>query len=138
MSDGVKIDASGVDALMADLAGIKSRLKPAMRAVASRGALNIKNDAKDRILAQTNRKYVKQYPYSITYDITKSTGTEVEAEIGPDQKKTQGPLGVVLEFGTPHNGGPKPHLIPAFDAEVPKFEEQLGIAAEGAVFGDAP
>lgn len=135
MAEGVDLNMASVVAAAADLGRIKERLFPVMKAVTARGALNIKNDARNRIQSQTEAKYVKQYPYSITYDITVASGTEIEAEIGPDQRKPQGPLGVVLEFPTPHSPA-KPHLIPACDAEAPKYEEQMGIAAEKAVFGE--
>lgn len=133
--DGVQFQMGAVKALADDLGRVKSRLMPAMRAVTARGALNIKNDAQASIRAQTRHIFVKQYPNSITYDITKSSGTEVRAEIGPDKDKPQGALGNLLEFGSPSHNAPMPHLVPAFEAEAPTYAEQLGIAASNAVLG---
>ena len=123
-----------VDALAANLSGIGARLRPVLRATISKGALNIKNDAKARILAQSRHLYVKQYPNSITYDL-KALGTTVSAEIGPDKNKPQGDLGNILEFGAPGHNAPMPHLIPAFSAEIPNTEVWLAKAAEDAVLG---
>src|SRR5664279_2011988 len=92
----VNVDMLQVDALAANLSGVGARLRPAMTAVMSKGALNIKNDAKARILAQSVRpfghRYVVQYPNSITYDL-QALGATVSAEIGPDKNKPQGALG---------------------------------------------
>jgi hypothetical protein len=105
-----------------------------MRAVAAKGALNIKNAAKANILAQTTRKYVKQYPNSITYTVTQSSGSFVSAEIGPDKDKPQGALGNILEFGSPGRP-PLPHLVPAWEAEREPFAQFMGAVGEAAVFG---
>jgi hypothetical protein len=123
-----------VKALAAEMSGVAGRLKPAMRAVTAKGALNIKNAARASILAQTTRKYVKQYPNSITYSVTQSSGSFVSAEIGPDKEKPQGALGNILEFGSPGRP-PLPHLVPAWEAEREPYEQFMGEAAEAAVFG---
>src|SRR6478609_9905280 len=126
---------AAVKALAADLNRIRGRLQPAMKQVTSKGALNVKNAAKASILAQTSHHFVKQYPNSITYTITESTGVVVTAEIGPDKGKPQGALGNILEYGTPSNGGPYPHLGPSLDAEADPYEQFLGDAARDAIFG---
>jgi hypothetical protein len=83
-ADGVELNMEAVKALAADLNRIRGRLQPAMRKVTSKGALNVKTAAKESILAQTSHHFVKQYPNSITYTITESTGMLVTAEIGPN------------------------------------------------------
>ena len=130
------LDMAAVKALAADLNRIRGRLQPAMKQVTSKGALNVKNAAKESILAQTSHHFVKQYPNSITYSITESTGTMVTAEIGPEDSKPQGPLGILLEYGTPKNGGPYPHVVPSLEAEAESYEQYLGDAARDAVFGE--
>lgn len=132
--DAFTVDMTAVNALAQDLAGVGARIRPTMKATVTKGALNIKNAAKQAILDQTRHAYVKQYPYSITYDI-KATGDTVSAEIGPDKDKPQGALGNLLEYGTPNNGGPYPHLNPALDAEEENTVTWLTKAAEDAVFG---
>lgn len=136
MADAIDLNMLAVKALAADLNRIRGRLQPAMRAVTAKGALNIKNAAKASILAQTQHKYVKQYPNSITYTVTESSGTRVSAEIGPDKDKPQGALGNLLEFGSPENGAPKPHLVPAWEDEAEPYEQFMATAAENAIFGE--
>src|SRR5664279_1884803 len=130
----VHANLTAVEALAVDFGRTRERLLPVLRATISKGALNIKNDAKARILAQSRHLYVKQYPNSITYDL-KALGTTVSAEIGPDKNKPQGDLGNILEFGAPGHNAPMPHLIPAFSAEIPNTEVWLAKAAEDAVLG---
>lgn len=128
------IESAEVTALIEELKLIRGRLKPAMRAVAVKGAMNIRDDARARIIAQSSRGYIPRYPASIGYTITKSSGTEVVAEIGPDKGRPQGALGNILEYGTSVRP-PFPHLQPALDAEADAFENYLGAAAEDAVLG---
>lgn len=132
--DGVSINLTEITMLASQMEGFRTRLGPAMKDVTSKGALNIKNAAKQSIMAQTRHLYVKQYPNSITYTITKANQQMVEAEIGPDRDKPQGALGNLLEYGTPNNGGPRPHLQPAMDGEADNYERFMAEAAENAVF----
>ena len=104
-----------------------------MRRVAAKAAATVKADARARIIAQSSRTYIRQYPNSIGYTITESSGAVVKAEVGPDKDRPQGALGNILEYGTSKRP-PFPHLQPAFDAEVDRFEDFLGEAAENAVF----
>lgn len=93
---------------------------PQVRAVVAKGALNIKNGARERI---SGLAHAPAYPYSITYE-TRATATSAEAEIGPDKARPQGPLGNLLEYGSINNA-PRPHHRPAADEELPKFEKYL-------------
>ena len=133
MADRIDINLTEVTVLASQVEGFRQRLGPAMKDVTSKGALNIKNAARDSIMAQTRHIYVKQYPNSISYTLTKSTQTMVEAEIGPDKNKPQGALGNLLEYGT-SRVPPRPHLNPALDAETPNYEQYMAEAAENAVF----
>lgn len=119
---------------MADesLAGWIDTLKQAAESVAdqtekvvSKGALNVKKDAKDII---SGRAHLPHYPNSITYDIERAEG-EIRAQIGPDKEKRQGPLGNILEYGSVNNA-PIPHLSPALDLEEPRFERALADLGE--------
>jgi len=135
--DGFKADMTQVRALAADLGGAGKRLRPAMKATVTRAALNIKNTAKASIIDQSvhsiGHRYLPEYPYSITYDIH-TPGYVVTAEIGPDKNKSQGPLGWILEYGTPRDP-PFPHLNPALDAEEDPAVEWLAKAAHDSIFG---
>lgn len=90
-------------------------------AVVSKGALNIKLDAARRISGHT--RHLPSYPQSINYDLA-ITGAAIEAEIGPSKDRRQGPLGNILEYGSPGRP-PIPHLGPALDEEAPRFEAQI-------------
>jgi len=132
--DSSDVDMAQVKALAAELGGVGARVRPAVKAVITKGALNIKNAARDSILAQSRHIYVKQYPYSISYDVSVGAGAVVSAEIGPDVTKPQGYLGNILEFGT-GTKPPYPHLVPAWEAEIDSTEMWIGKAGEDAVFG---
>jgi len=93
---------------------------PQVRAVVQKGALQIKTDARRRI---SGHPHAPAYPSTITYD-TKAGPTSAEAEIGPEKGKRQGALGNVLEYGTVKNA-PIPHIRPAADEELPRFERAL-------------
>jgi hypothetical protein len=132
--DRVELDMSQVKALADDLGGVGARLRPVMKATISKGALNVKNAAKQAIIDQSRGIFVKQYPYSITYDLTVSAGATVTAEIGPDKDLPQGALGNLLEYGTPSKP-PFPHLNPALDGEEENTVNWLAKAAEDSIFG---
>ena len=132
--DGIDVDMVQVKALADELGGVGARVRPAVKAVITKGALNIKNAARDAILADTRHVFVKQYPYSITYDVSVGAGAVVSAEIGPDKDKPQGALGNLLEFGSSKNA-PIPHLVPAWEAEIDSTEMWIGKAGEDAIFG---
>lgn len=91
-----------------------------VRGVVEKGALNIKRDAAKKI---TGLAHARAYPRSITYDVHVTPGSTY-ADIGPDKDKPQGPLGNLLEYGSVNNP-PHPHMRPAADRELPKFEKAL-------------
>lgn len=86
--------------------------------VVSKGALNIKTEARENA---PHGPHTPHYRNSINYDI-KREDDAVEAEIGPDKNKRQGPLGNIFEYGT-IDTPPKPHLEPALDHEEDRFYE---------------
>ena len=119
-----------------DLRAVAVTSPVVVRAVVAKGALNIKNDARQRA---SGIRHAPMYPYTITYDTTE-TPWGVSAEIGPDKDKvvgggpyrTPGNLGAILEYGTSRSA-PIPHLAPALDAEEPRFLDALADAAEKAL-----
>ncbi len=117
----IRIDADGVDALAADLDQVAVDAPAEARKVVSKGALNIKRDAQQRV---QGLKHAPAYSRSISYDTT-LTATGAEAEVGPDKLRRQGALGNLIEFGSVHNP-PNPHMAPAADAELPRFEKAMG------------
>ncbi|MFC6017797.1 hypothetical protein ACFP2T_16470 [Plantactinospora solaniradicis] len=117
----IEVEAGDVDRLAALLAEVGEDAPAESRKVVSRGALQIKQDAQQRVQGLQHAPY---YPRSISYD-TKQTATGAEAEVGPDKHRRQGPLGNLIEFGSINNP-PRPHIIPAGEAELPKFEKAMG------------
>ncbi|MFG3710130.1 hypothetical protein [Micromonospora sp. NPDC047730] len=91
--------------------------------VVAKGALNIKKGARDRV---DGIAYAPHYPAAITYDpLDEADGPA--AEIGPDKELRQGALGNIFEYGAPaQNTPPRPHIAPAADEEMPRFEKELG------------
>ncbi len=117
---GIQMDSSDARRLAAAFAEAARVAPEETRKVVQRGALNVKKDAQRRI---SGHPHLPHYPSSITYD-TEQTATGAAAEIGPDKSKRQGPLGNIIEYGTPKNA-PLPHLGPALQAEEPRFVKAL-------------
>lgn len=118
--------ASDLNDLAADLLRAAETVPDRAERVVSRGALNIKRDARARISGHP--RHLPHYPSSITYDIDRA-GSSVTASIGPDKDLTQGPLGNLIEYGSVNNA-PIPHLAPAHDAEEPRFVAAAGDLGE--------
>jgi hypothetical protein len=87
-------------------------------------------EAENARIAASHAVIARLYPASISYDVTEGPGV-VEAEIGPDKGRPQGPLGNLLEFGSahnpPHNDGGR-----ALDDEEPRFLAQVEALSERA------
>jgi hypothetical protein len=116
----IRFDSSEVAAYAEVLGKAAGAALDDARAVVAKGALNIKTEARRRV---SGLAHAPAYPNSITYDIGVS-GSTVTAEIGPDKAKRQGALGNILEYGTRKNA-PIPHIRPAVEAELPRFEKAL-------------
>jgi hypothetical protein len=116
----IRIEGEGFDDLAALLRTASNRAPEEARKVASKGALQIKNDWRRR---WSGLAHAPAIPFAIGYDVRSSGGT-VEAEIGPDKAKRQGALGNLLEYGSIHNA-PIPGGAPALRAEGPKFTKAL-------------
>jgi hypothetical protein len=124
------IDLTELERLSLAIAASSAVIREEGEAVVSRGALNIKNAWRDNA-TQTAGAHARLYPATISYDLHPA-GMLIEAEVGPDKAKPQGPLGNILEFGTSsqagHNDGGR-----ALDAEEPRFLAQAEALAERAV-----
>lgn len=127
MSNDIRMDLTEVVTLARVVGGAQSRCMAAIKPAVTRGANNVKRDAKQAIESSTRGFYTELYPRSISYDVF--TGpVRVVAEIGPDKDRPQGALGNLLEFGSSNNA-PLPHLMPAGEKEAPRFEAQVASAA---------
>jgi hypothetical protein len=116
--------------LVATLTKAESRTAPAVRAVVERGALNVKNDWRQR---WGGIGHAPALPAAVTYDVSYGFGS-VSAEVGPDKGKRQGALGNIIEYGTSKNA-PIPGGLPALEAESPKFERALADLGEKSLGG---
>jgi len=119
-------DFSQLDAFAAVLAQAVPAIQPKVKAVVSKGALNIKNQLREEAEKSVHFKGVA---WTISYDITEDAG-EVGAEIGPE-KKAAGNLGNIAYFGGVHGGGatlPDPQL--ALEVEADRFIAALELVVD--------
>ncbi|MFD6770594.1 hypothetical protein ACFWC6_30725 [Micromonospora chalcea] len=116
----VTIDSDGVARLRVKLDRAVSEAPEEAGKVVEKGALNIKNGMRRRV---GGIAHAPAYPAAITYD--RSAGLRgPEAEIGPDKRRRQGALGNILNYGSVNNA-PIPHVEPAADEELPRFEKAM-------------
>jgi hypothetical protein len=128
--------SEGLKELAADLQKAADEVEERGKRIVGQGCLNIKRQAQRTIRAASHRGYLPHYPRSISYDVTSSAGGIV-GEVGPDRAKLQGGLGRILEFGTV-NSAPIPHLNPALDAELPRFEHYVAELGASLIAGEEP
>lgn len=105
-----------------DLGKAGEELHQEARHVVEKGALNVKQDWRDRWMGHPK---IRHLPWAITYDITADDDTIISYEIGPDKDLLQGPLGNIIEFGTVNNA-PIEGGMPALDAEEPRYTRAVG------------
>jgi len=119
-------DFSQLDAFAAVLAQAVPAIQPKVKAVVSKGALNIKNQLREEAEKSVHFKGVA---WTISYDITEDAG-EVGAEIGPE-KKAAGNLGNIAYFGGVHGGGATlPDPQGALEAEADRFMAALELVVD--------
>jgi hypothetical protein len=118
----------GLDALVADLAGSTKKLKKGVRTATAVTARKVQQDARRYV---RGFRHLPQYPQSITYTV-RSSADVVEAEIGPDKDRAQGPLGNLIEYGSINNP-PTPHLGPALEGNADDLPVGMAIALRQAL-----
>lgn len=126
-----------LEALERDLERAAERAPAEAHKVVSKGALNIKNDARETWKRELRGGHARRLHYAVGYDISRVGGDEVIANIGPDadRDRLQGPLGGIIEQGSINNA-PIPALTPAWKKESPRFEDALGDLGERLLSGD--
>lgn len=119
----INVNTLGLEALAADLARAQLQTPAAARVTVAAAAKETQQ-AWQRAWSGIRPAGLAA---SITYDITPGVGS-FKAEIGPDKSIGAGPLGNIIEFGTSKNA-PIPGGLPALDAQAPKLERTLTLAA---------
>lgn len=128
--------SEGLRELAADLGRASDEIVERGKRIVGQGCLNIKRDAQRIIRGASHKGYLPHYPRSINYDVT-ARGDTIIGTVGPDRNKLQGGLGKVLEDGTVNNA-PIPHLAPAQDAEIPRFERFVAELGQDLIEGQKP
>lgn len=109
-----EITVKGLTELIVSLDKATSRLDPEAQAVLGKAGLNIKKGVRRR---WSGLRHLRGLARTVGYDVAHGlSGPYVE--IGAD-KRGQGELANVAEFGTPNNA-PIPALAPELDAEAPR------------------
>lgn len=114
-------DFSEVRDFASDLGRVPGRVVPEAQKVVKRAAQNVKDEARSRVSGHPSWKRLAS---TINYDMF-----GLEAEVGYDDRG-QGELAGIYEFGSARRG-PHPTLIPAAQAEAPRFVEALDKAIRG-------
>lgn len=113
-------DVSELRELSQSIASVAGRIPAEARAVVSRGALNVKSDAREHV---SDSPYWSRIDQAINYDLV-GNAFHSTATIGYDDVG-QGELAGIYEFGSVKRA-PHPTLFPAFDREAPRFEKAMG------------
>jgi HK97 gp10 family phage protein len=117
------IDAHELDALADDLKAGAEKAEKGVEKVLRKAAVNIKKEWRRNARATSGRS-ARHYPNTINYDEENSGMRYV---IGPD-KRGQGNLGAILEYGSVHNP-PHHNGLRAADKEEPKLLKYIEKAA---------
>lgn len=113
---------SDLEQLATDLASSPERVMREVKAVVSKGSLNIKN----QLMAEASQSpHFKSVARSIGYDL-KVDGNSAEGEIGPDKARSGsgGLLGAYWGWSR-GGGGSLPDPLGALEAEGPNFTDAL-------------
>jgi hypothetical protein len=109
-------DFSEVRALAHDIGKISGKVFPEVRAAVVKAAVNVKKDTRERISDHPTWKRLER---TVGYDMH-----GLAADIGYEDTG-QGELAGIHEFGSAKRA-PHPALIPAANAEEPRFLKALG------------
>jgi len=121
------VDDSELQAFADQLETAADRTLDAAESVMEAGVRRIRGTARQMIRGQIRGRYLPHYPNSITHETTRETDAVV-GEVGPEIGRRQGGMGRGVEFGSVHTG-PRPHMLPAGDAEEPRLADQLAAVA---------
>lgn len=117
--------------LSADLGRVPARAVPEVSRVLKKAAQNVKDDTKANISSHPSWRHLSS---TVSYDMIGLSGAAgLSAEVGYE-RRGQGKLAGIYEFGSARRG-PHPTLEPALEREAPKFESEMGKAAERMMGG---
>ena len=133
------MDSGPMRELAHDLGRVPGALAPKVRAVVSKGALNVKNQHRAELEKSSSFKQVAK---TVSYDITESRGA-IEAEIGPNRHYRTAWLANIAYFeaeshhravfGTSTSGGVVPDPGVALEDEMPRLLNALSDIASRAL-----
>ena len=125
----IRIDASELTALAADLGRVPLKVAREIPAVVMKGAMNIKDQLREDLAGSTHFKGVAR---AVGFDVLDGG---FAAEIGPSSEAgSPGNLANIAYFGGSHGGGgtvADPRV--ALDAEAPQFESALAAVVAKAL-----
>lgn len=124
---GLRVDASELKQLAANLTAAGSGMAARVRPVVVRGAVQIKNQLRREMSGSSSFKgAARDIDFSMTSAKVFGVGV-IEAEIGPRSGAGRpGALANVAYFGTSRGGGTVADPQGALEAEAPAFEKALG------------
>lgn len=131
MADGFDIDFSELDSLVASFERVPRAASKRIRQAVEVTARHVKDDWADQLKGARNLPAAAS---SIDYDIKGGEGIRsdgVEAEVGANLGKSQGPLVGILEYGSP-TIAPRGYGLGALQKNSEDFEKGLTIALEQA------
>jgi len=127
MTDGVQVDSSEIDRLVADLGSISADAAENVVKAVEVSSLKTKKSWQEPLKGS---RTLGALPYAITFDV-EGDGKTVTSEIGFDKSRNQGPLGNISEYGSPTITG-RGYGLAALEKNIPDFEKGLSIALEQA------
>ena len=130
MADGVRVDTSELDHLVADFGKHMAATPVNVAKAVEVTARHVKDDWREPV---TGSESLPGGASAITYEIKGAASallgaSAISAEIGPELRG-QGPLVGMLEYGTP-NTGPRGYGLEALRKNVDDFERGIARAVE--------
>lgn len=130
MSDGLSFDFAQIDKLAVDIAEVTALSAINVEKAVTVTARNVKDAWRDKLKGSQT---LPALPYAVNYDVNVTPGatSSIDAEIGFDKDKNQGPLGNISEFGTPKTA-PRGFGLASLHENEADFEKGINLASESA------
>jgi hypothetical protein len=113
--------------LVVDLERAPERVHAQSHALVKRGAQNMKADWADQ---WADIKGMPAIGRAVDYDIRLAGLTAIEAEVGPNKDRKQGPLGNIAEFGSSQHPPIRPAGKAVLSKEAANLERLLSEVAD--------